>query len=140
MAAGASHGGRGGRAAHGRVSPERFAEIVAEAIDSIPESIHRHVENLAIVVEDEPDRETLLDLGLDPDEDSLYGFYDGTPITERGDAFGGMLPDRIVIYYLPLTEDFGDEYHLRREIQRTVIHEVGHYFGLSDREIERMGY
>ena len=118
----------------------RFREIVAEAIDSIPEALHRRIENVAVVVEDEPDAETLLDLGLDPAEDTLYGLYQGTPISERGASFGNALPDRIVIYYLPLTEDFGDDYHLRREIRRTVIHEVGHFFGLSDRELRGMGY
>jgi predicted Zn-dependent protease with MMP-like domain len=129
-----------GRAPDGPISLQRFHEIVAEEMDALPESIHLHLDNVAVVVEDEPDRETLLELGLDPDEDSLYGFYDGTPIVERGDSFGFALPDRIVIYYRPLTEDFGDEYHVRREIRKTVVHEVGHFFGLSDREIERMGY
>lgn len=129
-----------GREARGPVSRERFSEIVAEEMNALPDDVHRHLVNVAIVVEDEPDRETLLDLGLDPEEDSLYGFYDGTPIDERGDSFAFALPDRIVIYYRPLTEDYGDEYHLRREIRKTVVHEVGHFFGLSDREIERMGY
>jgi len=124
----------------GSIARTRFQEIVAEAIDSIPEGLHRRIENVAVVIEDEPDRETLLDLGLDPAEDSLYGLYQGTPISERGAAYGNALPDRIVIYYLPLTEDFGDEYHLRREIRRTVIHEIGHFFGLSDRELRGMGY
>lgn len=133
-------GARRARPPRGPVTRERFTEIVAEEMNALPEAIHRHLDNVAVVVEDDPDDETLLDLGLDPAEDSLYGFYDGTPITERGDSFGFALPDRIVIYYRPLTEDFGDEYHLRREIRKTVVHEVGHFFGLSDREIERMGY
>jgi predicted Zn-dependent protease with MMP-like domain len=123
-----------------RIARSRFEEIVAQAIDSIPENLHRRIENVAVVIEDAPDRETLLDLGLDAKEDTLYGLYQGTPISERGAAYGNALPDRIVIYYLPLTEDFGDEYHLRREIRRTVIHEIGHYFGLSDRELRGMGY
>ncbi|HZR82647.1 MAG TPA: metallopeptidase family protein [Candidatus Binatia bacterium] len=122
------------------IGRKRFREIVGEAVDSIPEGIRRRIENAVVVVEDEPDEETLLDLGLDPAEDSLYGLYQGTPISERGDGFGNALPDRVVIYYLPLTEDFRDEYHLRREIRRTVVHEIGHFFGLSDREIEGMGY
>lgn len=123
-----------------RVSRERFREIVAQAMDGIPEALHQRIENVAVVVEDEPDDETLLDLGLDPETETLYGVYQGTPISERGATFGNALPDRIVIYYLPLTEDFADDYHLRREIRRTVIHEIGHYFGLSDRELRGMGY
>ena len=113
---------------------------MAEAIDSIPEHLHRRIENVEVVVEDEPDEETLIDMGLDPEADTLFGLYQGTPISERGASFGNALPDRIVIYYLPLTDVFADEYHLRREIRRTVIHEIGHYFGLSDREIRGMGY
>lgn len=122
------------------ISRERFREIVSAAIDEIPEHLHRRIENVAVVVEDEPDAATLREMGYDPEHDTLYGLYQGTPITERGGAFGNALPDRIVIYYLPLTEDFGDAYHLRREIRRTVIHEIGHFFGLSDRELRGMGY
>jgi predicted Zn-dependent protease with MMP-like domain len=122
------------------IDRDSFRAIVAEAMDAIPGHLRRRIENAVVVVEDEPDRETLLDVGLDPDEDSLYGLYQGTPISERGASFGNALPDRIVIYYLPLTEDFRDAYHLRREIRRTVIHEIGHFFGLSDRELRGMGY
>ena len=121
------------------VSRKRFHEIVAEALDAIPPELAEHLENVAVVIEDEPDDETLLDLDLDPEQDSLYGLYQGTPIVERADLHDG-LPDRIVIYYLPLSEDFTDEYHLRREIRRTVIHEVGHFFGFDDDRLGEMGY
>ncbi len=121
------------------VPRSRFQEIVAEALDTIPPELARHLENVAVVVEEEPDEETLLDLGLDPELDSLYGLYEGTPINER-DSLHAALPDRIVIYYLPLSEDFTDEYHLRREIRRTVVHEVGHFFGFDDARLGEMGY
>lgn len=121
------------------VTRKRFQEIVAEALDAIPPELAQHLENVAVVVEDEPDEETLLDLGLDPEVDSLYGLYQGTPIGER-DVVHAALPDRIVIYYWPLSEDFTDDYHLRREIRRTVIHEVGHFFGFDDERLEEMGY
>jgi predicted Zn-dependent protease with MMP-like domain len=121
------------------ISRKRFREIVAEALDTIPEDLRSCLENVAIVVEDEPDEETLLDVGLDPSDDSLYGLYHGVPLGERG-ATVPSLPDRIVIYYFPLAEDFTDEYHLRREIRRTVVHEVGHHFGFSDRRMREMGY
>jgi predicted Zn-dependent protease with MMP-like domain len=121
------------------ITRKRFEAIVAEALDSIPEDFRAHLANVAVVVEDEPDRETLLDLELDPDEDSLYGVYQGTPINER-EIGHSALPDRVVIYYFPLAEDFTDEYHLRREIRRTVVHEIGHFFGFSDRRMREMGY
>ena len=118
---------------------KRFQEIVAEALDAIPPELGEHLVNVAVVVEDEPDDETLLELGLDPEIDSLYGLYQGTPINEREDLHAA-LPDRIVIYYLPLSGDFTDDYHLRREIRRTVVHEVGHFFGFDDDRLEEMGY
>lgn len=121
------------------VTRKRFHEIVAEALDTIPPELAEHLENVAVVVEDEPDEETLLDVGLDPREDTLYGLYHGTPLAER-DGMHSALPDRIVIYYLTLTEDFTDVYHLRREIRKTVIHEVGHFFGFDDDQLEGMGY
>jgi predicted Zn-dependent protease with MMP-like domain len=122
-----------------RVSRARFRELVAKAMDEIPDEIRTRVENVAIVVEDDPDDETLLDLGLDPEEDTLFGYYHGTPLEDRGSGYSA-LPDRIVLYYLPLTDEFGDEYHLTREIRRTLVHEIGHYFGFSDRQLEGWGY
>jgi predicted Zn-dependent protease with MMP-like domain len=122
-----------------RVSRERFRELVARAMDEIPAEIRARVENVAIVVEDEPEHGTLVDLGLDPDEETLFGYYHGTPLAERSSGYSA-LPDRVVLYYLPLTDEFRDEYHLRREIRRTLVHEIGHYFGFSDRQLERWGY
>lgn len=121
------------------ITRRRFREIVAEALDTIPPELAEHLENVAVVVEDDPDAETLLDVGLDPERDSLYGLYQGTPINERA-GLHEALPDRIVIYYFPLCEDFTDDYHLRREIRRTVIHEVGHFFGFDDERLGEMGY
>ncbi len=136
-----SHRGRPGRA--GRDKPrfplERFRELVAEALDSLPASIQPYLENVAVVVEDEPDAETIASVGLDPEKDTLFGLYHGTPLGERG-ANHPALPDHIAIYYLPLTDEYDDEYHLRREIRRTVVHEIGHHFGFDDRRLREMGY
>lgn len=123
----------------GRVSRGRFRELVAEALDEIPGEIRSGVENLSVVVEDEPDEETLADLGLDPERDTLFGLYQGVPLGERDSSYAA-LPDRVVLYYLPLTDEFPDEHHLRREVRRTLVHEIGHYFGFSDEDIERWGY
>ena len=123
----------------GRISLDRFRQLVAEALDSLPAPILALLTNVPVVVENEPDDATLRDLGLDPGRDTPFGLYVGVPIDQR---FGQepALPDRIVIYYLPLTDEFGDDYHLRREIRKTVVHEVGHHFGLDDRQMRRMGY
>ena len=112
---------------------------MAEALDSVPRSLQPYLENVAVVVEDEPAPEVLLDLGLDPEIDTLFGLYNGVPIGLRG-ASHNALPDHIAIYYLPLTDEYADEYHLRREIRLTVIHEIGHHFGFSDKRLREMGY
>jgi predicted Zn-dependent protease with MMP-like domain len=122
-----------------RVPLARFRELVAQALDSLPEEIGRLLENVAVVVEDEPDDETLLGVGLDPELDTLFGLYHGVPRDERG-ASHSALPDHITIYYLPLTDEYADEYHLRREIRRTLVHEIGHHFGFSDKRLREMGY
>jgi predicted Zn-dependent protease with MMP-like domain len=118
---------------------ERFRELVAEALDTLPNTIQAYLANVAVVVEDEPDDEILLEMGLDPELDTLFGLYTGTPVGLRG-ASHSALPDHVAIYYLPLTDEYADEYHLRREIRRTVVHEVGHHFGFSDQRLRGMGY
>lgn len=118
---------------------ERFRLLVSEALDSLPRSIQPYLENVAVVVEDEPAEEVLRELGLDPEIDTIFGLYNGVPVGQRG-ASHSALPDHIAIYYLPLTDEFTDEYHLRREIRLTVVHEIGHHFGFSDKRLREMGY
>jgi predicted Zn-dependent protease with MMP-like domain len=121
------------------VTRKRFREIVAEALDTIPPELSSHLANVAVFVEDEPEAEILREMGYDPEIETLYGLYQGTPLGERA-LVHDALPDRIVIYFLPLVEDFTDEYHLRREIRRTVVHEVGHFFGFDDDRLEELGF
>lgn len=119
---------------------ERFREIVAEALDDIPEPFLSRLENVQVVVEDEPAPALLRSMGLDPRHDTLFGVYEGTPIDER-DAFEPMtLPDKITIFYGPLLDACRTERRLRREIRKTVIHELGHFFGFDDDELDREGY
>ena len=103
----------------------------------IPRHFRREMKNLALVVEDEPSAELLAAMEIEP-PDSLYGLYQGTPITERGWDYGNRLPDRITIYQRPIEEDCDDEDDMRAVIGETLIHEVGHYFGLSEEEIEEI--
>jgi predicted Zn-dependent protease with MMP-like domain len=113
----------------------QFEKLVAEAVTLIPARFRREMKNLALVVEDEPTPELLEEMEIEP-PDSLYGLYQGTPITERGWDYGNRLPDRITIYQRPIEEDCDDEDDMRAVIGETLIHEVGHYFGLSEDEIE----
>jgi predicted Zn-dependent protease with MMP-like domain len=93
------------------------------------------MKNLALVVEDEPSAELLEEMEIEP-PDSLYGLYQGTPLTERHQDLGVALPDVITIFQRPIEEDCEDEDEVRAVIGETLIHEVGHYFGLSEEEIE----
>ena len=114
-----------------------FERLVAEAVALIPRRFRREMKNLALVVEPEPSAELLLEMGIDP-PDSLYGLYQGTPLPERTWGFGNTLPDRITIFQRPVEEDCDDDDDVRAVIGETLIHEVGHYFGLSEEEIEEI--
>jgi len=118
----------------------RFHDLVAQALADIPEPFQSHLEAVEVVVEDEPSTEMLREMGLRPRHDSLFGLYEGTPLTERAFDAPPALPDRITIFYRPLVRTFRTPAAIRREIRKTVVHELGHFFGLEDDEIEGEGY
>ena len=114
---------------------ERFRELVAEAIDTIPRRFAQEVKNLAIVVEDEPSAALLDEMEIGPD-DVLFGLYQGTPLPERHWDYGNTLPDRITLFQAVIEDECeGDEDCIVGEIGDTLIHELGHYFGMSEDEI-----
>jgi predicted Zn-dependent protease with MMP-like domain len=122
------------------VERDTFEALVAEAIDDLPEEFARYLENVQVIVEDEPSPQLLRSLGLSPQRDTLYGLYQGVPLSHRGAWFGNHLPDTITIFYQPLVRRFFTAERIRREIQKTVVHEVAHFFGLDEPEIRRLGY
>ena len=103
----------------------------------IPKRFRREMKNLALVVEDEPSPELLEEMEIEP-PDSLYGLYQGTPLPERTWDHGNALPDRITLFQRLIEEDCEDEDEIRAAIGETLIHEVGHYFGLSEEEIKEI--
>ena len=115
-----------------------FEQVVAEALDALPEEIARHLENVVVAVEDRPSTELLEEEGID-DPMGLYGYYLGTPMTERSVADSGTLPDQILIFQRPLEIDFPDRRELIHEIQVTVAHEVAHVFGLDEQRLAELG-
>lgn len=112
-----------------------FERRVADALVTIPRRFRKAMHNLAIVVEDEPSPDLLEEMDIEP-PDTLFGLYQGTPLTERGWAFGNALPDRILLFQGPHEREAVDEEDLIGSIGETLIHEIGHYFGLSEEEIE----
>jgi predicted Zn-dependent protease with MMP-like domain len=117
------------------VTRDKFEKLVAEAITLIPRRFRREMTNIAVVVEDEPSAELLEEMDIEP-PDSLYGLYQGTPLTERTWGYGNTLPDRVTLFKNVIEEDCETDDDVRDVIAETLIHEVGHYFGLSEEEIE----
>ncbi len=116
---------------------KQFEQLVQDALATIPARFRDHIENLAIVVEDEPSDELLDDMEVPPDE-TLYGLYQGTPLTERGASYGNALPDRITIFQGPIEDDCETEEEAVVVIGETLIHEIGHYFGMTEEELEQI--
>ena len=113
---------------------EHFDELVREAIDRIPRRFAREIHNVAIVVEDEPSDELLEEMEIE-EGDTLFGLYQGTPLTERA-GYGNTLPDRITLFKGPIEDEWDDdEDEIFVEIGLTLIHELGHYFGMEEDEI-----
>jgi predicted Zn-dependent protease with MMP-like domain len=114
---------------------DEFTALVQEAIDTIPARFAREVKNVAICIEEEPSDELLDDMEMGPD-DTLLGLYQGVPLPERGWGHGNVLPDRITLFQRTIEEECdGDEDEIVVAIGETLIHELGHYFGLSEDEI-----
>ena len=116
---------------------KQFEQLVAEALASVPRRFRDAMTNIAIVVEDEPSFELLDEMNIEP-PDTLLGLYQGTPLTERTWAHGNTLPDRVLIFQGPHERDAEDEDDLVVAIGETLIHEIGHYFGLSEEEIQEI--
>ena len=118
----------------------KFRHLVEEALDTLPPEFRERVDNVEILVEDEPSPAQIKTAGLDPNEDTLFGLYEGVPLTEREHNFAMALPDRITIFYRPLAESFQSAAEIREQIRVTVIHEIAHFFGMDEDEIEDLGY
>jgi len=109
---------------------DRFAELVMGALDALPEWVHRALDNVEVLVDDDPPE------GVDPD---TLGLYEGIPLTERGSDYTGVLPDRITLFAMPIVGEAGnDEEALKRVIGETVVHEMAHHFGIDDERLHEI--
>lgn len=112
-----------------QVSDEVFDECVNRALDSIPDELAGLIDNCVVLVADAPSA-----------GEDVFGFYDGIPLTERGADYGGVLPDRILIFREPHKSVCETEDDLVAEIHTTVVHEIAHHFGIDDAALEELGY
>lgn len=120
---------------------DAFAALVSEALESLPEEFLEKLENVQVDVEEWPSREDLFTAGLSPGSRyALLGLYHGVPVTERG-AFYMALPDHISIYQKPIEAVAGpDEEDIREQVRQTVVHEIAHYYGISDERLDELGW
>jgi len=110
------------------VEPERFEEMVAAALDSLPDELGQLMRNVAVTVEH----------GAGPP--GLLGLYEGVPLTSRTTGYAGVLPDRITIYQRAICAICSTEDEVVEQVRRTVIHEVGHHFGIGDERLDELGW
>ncbi len=124
-------------AAMPHLTRQAFIRLVDEAVTTIPRRFRDAIRNVAVVVEDAPSEALLEEMEM-TDGDTLYGLYQGTPLTERSWSDPSRLPDRVTIFQRPIEEDAESEDEIVWIVGETVIHEFGHYFGLSEEEIEEI--
>ncbi len=117
----------------------QFERLVERALGGLPRRFKKKLANVAVLVEDWADAEALAEAGVEP-PDTLYGLYRGVDLTRRDSGYGNVLPDTITIYQGPIEADCADEPEMIEVVQETVVHEIGHYFGLDDETLERLGY
>lgn len=123
------------------VSHVRFERLVRRALERLPEPFLEHLDNVSVVIADAPGRELLEAMGYDPadPEDTLFGLYEGVPLTERRHD-DVLLPDQITIFRRPLLEWAETEDEVVEEVRVTVLHEIGHFFGLDEDRLDELGY
>lgn len=136
-----------------RAERERFDALFEQVLEALPRPLRERIEEVPVILEDHPSAETLQSLGMDPEEDTLCGLHSGIPLTERSVSRTEM-PDVVLLYregildeaggWEPWTDEdgtaLGGTEAVLREIRITLLHEIGHHFGLSEEDLERLGY
>jgi predicted Zn-dependent protease with MMP-like domain len=120
-----------------KLTRRQFESLVDRALGHLPRRFREKLENVAVVVEDWADEATLAEMEIEP-PDTLYGLYRGTDLTHRDSTYGGVLPDVITIYQGPIEEDCESLEEMEEVVADTVVHELGHYFGLDDDRLEEL--
>lgn len=117
-----------------RVPREEFEALVEQALAGLPEEFAELLDNVAVMVEEEPDPADLEAMGMEPEEE-LFGLYQGVPLDQRDTFYNGALPDRVLIYRGPILRACQDRREVIREVRDTVVHELGHHFGLDEEDM-----
>ena len=123
-----------------RLSAEEFDEIASRAIERIPRELRDFLENVVITVQPAPSAELLEEMGMDPEEDTLLGLYQGIALTERSATDPPLYPDTIFLFQEPLEEMCDSVEEIEEEIEITVVHEIAHHFGIDEDRLAELGY
>ncbi len=120
---------------------EEFERMTQEIFDSLPAQFQQNMENVSVIVEDEPTKEILVRMGIRSTE-TLFGLYEGIPLNRRGTWYGmnAVVPDKISLYKQSIERSAGNETELRARIQHVLIHEIAHYYGMDEDEVRAAGY
>jgi predicted Zn-dependent protease with MMP-like domain len=120
------------------ITPEEFDDLVADALDEIPAELAGELDNVVVMVEEWPTRAQLEEVGA---SGTLFGLYEGVPATKRGPiSYSGVAPDRITIFRGPLSRAARNHDELAAQVRVTVLHEVGHWFGMTDERLRELGW
>jgi predicted Zn-dependent protease with MMP-like domain len=125
------------RAGYLIMTRRQFEAFVERSLRRLPRAFREKLANIAVAVEAWPDEDTLSEMGIEP-PDTLYGLYRGVDLPRRDSSYGNVLPDTITIYQGPIEEDCADEVEMADVIRDTVMHEIGHYFGLDDETLHQI--
>jgi predicted Zn-dependent protease with MMP-like domain len=118
---------------------QAFEKLISETIRELPEEFRKKLTNIAIIVEDYPSNELIERMGLSPD-DTLFGLYEGVPLTERGFFAEPLYPDRILIFQKAIEDECDSFEEIKQELKTTLVHEIAHFFGMDDEYLESIGY
>jgi predicted Zn-dependent protease with MMP-like domain len=118
---------------------EDFQIYVSEALETMPETIKQMMSNVAVTVAEYPTAAQKQSVGLRPGYE-LYGLYQGVPLTQRTSYYGMVAPDRITIFMYPMVIHYPTPEGIRRQVQKTVLHEIGHHFGMTEKQLRDLGY
>lgn len=121
------------------VSRDEFEQLVADALATLPPQIIDRMDNVAITVQEWPSR-SQLDSSRVPPGSTLFGLYQGVPLTRRSSHYGMVPPDRITIFRGPLTRYFATPEAIAEQVRKTVVHEIAHHFGMGEAQIAQLGY
>src|SRR5438477_6377197 len=116
-----------------------FEKLVSDSIGELPEEFRNKLENVVIIIEDYPSRELMQEMELSPD-DTLFGLYEGVPLTERGFFAEPLYPDRILVFQRAIEDECDSLEEIKEEVKITLVHEIAHFFGIDDDYLEDIGY